>query len=187
VYDIMRQAIRNTIRILHPRYLHIGHDEVQQMGTDSRCRKAGRSNAENFVKEVWALYRMVKAEDPNVRLMMWDDNINPYSHGFFHKDPVVPAVDLLPKDIILNVWFYGPSDPPTIGFKSLEFFGKKGYTTTGSPYAEPDCARRWSVAAKRAMDEGIPCIGILNLDHFGEFWKSIEESANTAWRVPANP
>jgi len=81
VYPIMRQAIQNLIRTLHPKYLHIGHDEMMQMGTDSRCRKSGRSNAENLAMEVWRLYEMAKAEDPNIRLMMWDDMINPYSHG----------------------------------------------------------------------------------------------------------
>lgn len=83
VYRIMGDAIRNTIQYLHPQYLNIGHDEIMQMGTDSRCRKSGRSNAENFAYEVWRLYRIAKAADPNIKLMMWDDMINPYTHGYF--------------------------------------------------------------------------------------------------------
>ncbi len=183
LYPIMRQAIQDTIRILHPKHLQIGHDEITHMGTDSRCRKSGRSNAENFAIEVWRLYKMAKAEDPNIRLMMWDDMINPYSHGFLHEDPTAPAVDLLPKDIILNVWFHGPSDPPTAGYKSLEFFSRKGYTTTAGAYADRTCARRWSVACKRARDAGLSCIGILHTP-WGRNYQALEEAANTAWRVP---
>src|ERR1700733_6604045 len=98
-----------------------------QMGTDSRCRKSGLSNAENFAKEVWELYRMAKADDPNITLMIWDDMINPYTHGYFAnypylepplkspflqagqmlKDPPAPAADLLPRDIIVTLWLYG--------------------------------------------------------------------------------
>ena len=63
MYPIVYNAIRETIRTLHPKYLHLGHDEPMQMGTDSRCRKSGRSNAENFAVEVWRLYRTAKAED----------------------------------------------------------------------------------------------------------------------------
>ena len=202
VYAIMRQTIQNTIRALRPKYLHLGHDEPMQMGTDSRCRKSGRTNAENFAVEVWRLYRMVKAEDPSIRLMMWDDAINPYSHGFLAnsvrphnvdttfrnsrqliEDPTAPAADLLPRDIVQCVWFYGRGDPPTAGFRSLEFFGRKGYTTTGSPYANRICARRWSVACKRARDAGLPCLGVLCTAWRGAY-HSLEESANTAWRMP---
>jgi len=186
MYAILRQTIQDTIRILHPKYLHIGHDEVTWMGTDSRCRKSGRSNAENFAMEVWRLYEMAKAEDPNIRLMMWDDMINPYPHGFIHEDPTAPAADLLPKDIIQNVWFHGPSDPPTAGYKSLEFFATKGYTTTGGPWPTISNARRWSVACKRARDAGLPCIGILRQSWYGSY-VGLEEAANTAWRVPAEP
>jgi len=203
-YAIVRRTIQHTIRTLRPKYLHIGHDEPMQMGTDSRCRKSGRTNAENFALEVWRLYRMIKAEDPNIRLMMWDDAINPYSHGFLAnsarphnvdttfrnsrrllEDPTAPAVDLLPKDIIQCVWFYGRSDPSTAGQKSLEFFSKKGYPTTGSPYANRICARRWSVACKRAKDAGMPCLGVICTAWSGAY-HSLEVSANTAWRVPAH-
>jgi len=206
VYRIMGEAIRNTMRILHPKYLHIGHDEVLQMGTDSRCRKSGRTNAENFAWEVWKLYRMAKAEDPNVRLMMWDDMINPYTHGDYNnygylahtlkppflqarqmlKDPTAPAADLLPRDIIQNIWFHSRGAPPTAGLKSLEFFSKNGYTTTAGGYADRTCARRWSVACKRVKDAGLPCIGIVQTSWFGVFG-TLEETANTAWRVPSSP
>ena len=183
MYPILRQTIQDTIRILKPKYLHIGHDEITHMGTDSRCRKSGRSNAENFAMEVWRVYEMAKAEDPNICLMIWDDMINPYTHGFMLEDPTAPAADLLPKDIILNVWFHGPSDPPTAGYKSLEFFGTKGYPTTGGPWPTITNARRWSVACKRARDAGLSCIGILRQSWYGSY-VGLEESANTAWRVP---
>jgi len=94
---------------------------------------------------------------------------------------------VLPKDIIQNVWFYGPGDPPTRGYKSLELFGAKGFTTTGSPYADHSCARRWSVACKRARDAGLPCIGTLYAPWTGIIPIVLEEAANTAWRVPVEP
>src|SRR6185437_8834639 len=107
---------------------------------------------------------IAKAQDPNIRVMMWGDMLDPYSHGFLAnssypengkprqrdsiqmaKDSTVPAADLLPKDIIMDVWYFDPSDPPAAGLKALEFFGRKGFSTTCGPYADPVCARRWSV------------------------------------------
>ena len=186
LYPIMAKAIQNTIRTFHPKYLHIGHDEIMTMGTDSRCRKSGRSNAENLAMEVWRLYRIAKAEDPNIRLMMWGDMIDSYSHGSMLEDPTAPAADLLPKDIIQNVWFFDRSAPPTAGLHSLELFGSKGYSTTGGAYADRGCARGWSVACKRARDAGVPCMGILHTPWSNNYY-ALEEAANTAWRVPANP
>jgi hypothetical protein len=205
VYRIMGDAIRNTIHYLHPKYLHIGHDEIMQMGTDSRCRKSGLSNAENFAKEVWSLYRIAKAADPNIRVMMWDDMVNPYTHGYYAnypflenslkspflqagqmlKDPPAPAADLLPRDIIITIWLYGQTDALTAGLKSLEFFCGKGYTTIGSPYARLDNACGWSIACKRVRDEGLPCMGVLHTS-WSEVYTSLKESANTTWRVPAS-
>jgi hypothetical protein len=92
----------------------------------------------------------------------------------------------LPKDIILNIWFYGPSDPSVAGWKSLGFFGRRGYATTGSPYADRTCARRWSVVCKRARDARLHCLGTLNTA-WGGVYLTLEGSANTAWRVPAGP
>jgi hypothetical protein len=206
VYRIMTDAIQNTIRILHPKYMSIGHDEIMQMGTDSRCRNSGRSNAENFAKEVWELYRIAKAEDPKLILMMWDDMINPYSHGYFSnypelaeslkspflqagqllKDPTAPAADLLPRDIVINLWLYGETDALTAGLKSLEFFSKKGYPTIGSPYARLENARGWSIACKRVRDQGFPCMGVLHTS-WSERLDTLDESAYTSWRVPLEP
>ena len=206
VYWMMGEGIRNTIRILHPKYLSIGHDEIMQMGTDSRCRKSGRSNAENLAKEVWDLYRIAKAEDPKLCIMMWDDMIDPYTHGYFAnypylenslqspflqagqllKDPTAPAADLLPRDIVIHIWIYGATDPLTAGAKSLEFFSKKGYRTIGCCYANIENARGWSIACKNAKDEGFPCMGVLHTS-WSEQYGSLEESGNTAWRVPSEP
>jgi hypothetical protein len=179
----MAEAIRNTIRTLHPKYLHIGHDEIMHMGTDSRCRKSGRSNAENLAMTVHRLYQIAKDEDPNIQMMMWADMLNPYTHGLMLEDPTAPAIDLLPKDIIQDVWFHGRSDPPTAGLNSLKFFDTKGYATTGGAYNDRACARRWSMDAKRAKDGGASCIGILHTP-WGNHYDALEEAANTAWRVP---
>ena len=168
LYRIMGEAIRNTIRTFHPKYLHIGHDEISHMGTDSRCRKSGRSNAENLALEIWRLYRIAKDEDPNIRLMMWDDMINPYTHGrldnygpdlnsrpdFQHhrhliKDPTSPTADLLPRDVIQNLWFHNRTAPLTAGLKSLEFFGKKGPLPEGMRIVPACAAGLWRVSVSR--------------------------------------
>jgi hypothetical protein len=188
--EIMVAAIRNTVKYLSPKYVHIGHDEPAQMNTDSRCRNRlvnGRrmTNAELFAEDVGRLRTAATDIDANVRLMMWADAVNPYHNGLqFPDDPTANALPLLPRDIILNVWFYGADQPLQQGADSLRYFGGHGFATTGSPWDDPLCARRWARACLDSRLRGEECMGILYTS-WGGRWEALEACAKSAWRPPA--
>ncbi|MCD6352546.1 MAG: hypothetical protein J7M26_10535, partial [Armatimonadetes bacterium] len=164
VYEVMGRAIRNTIRYLHPRWLHVGHDEITRMNRDSRCKKAGRTNAENLAMELKRLLAFARQEDPDIKIMLWADMLNPYHNGrgYYHNGPCMAATDLLPpKDFIMNVWFYGAGQPPTRGLDSIKFFAERGIATTGSPWYNADCARQWAQVCAQAKRDGLPSMGVL--------------------------
>lgn len=190
VAEIMVRAIRNTVACLSPKYVHIGHDEPAQMNTDSRCRTRlvnGRriTNAELFAEDVNRLDAAAKEIDPDVRLMMWADAVNPYHNGLqFPTDPTADALPLLPKDVILNVWFYGPDQPLRQGAESLRYFGGRGFATTGSPWYNDLCAERWARACLASRLRGEECRGVLYTS-WGGHWEALEACANSAWRLPA--
>ncbi len=189
VAEIMVPAIRNTVKYLSPRYVHIGHDEPAQMNTDSRCRNRwvdGRriTNAELFAEDVNRLDAAAKEIDPNVRLMMWADAVNPYHNGLqFPTDPTADALPLLPRDVILNVWFYGPDQPLQQGAESLRYFGGHGFATTGSPWYNTLCAERWAQACLASRLRGEECMGVLYTS-WGGRWGALEACAKSAWRPP---
>ncbi|MHA1574394.1 MAG: glycoside hydrolase family 20 zincin-like fold domain-containing protein [Alphaproteobacteria bacterium] len=187
VYEIMKSAIQNTVRYLRPRYLHIGHDEIGMMNADSRCRKAGKTNAENLAADIAKLRASAREVDPRIELMMWADMLNPYHLGKVHKqDPTLGAVDLLPKDVIMCVWFYSAGQPQNVGWKSIEFFARKGFRTTGSPWYDKQCAREWSEVCSRARKQGLNCLGVIYTSWSGR-WDALEECASSAWRGPDKP
>jgi len=179
--QMMSDALAATIRYLHPRYLHIGHDEPAQMGTDSRCRATGKSNALLFADDITCLRQWARQMDPKVRLMMWADALNPYHNaGVNHT---AEAAELIPKDVIQCVWFYGAGEPLSQGRRSLEHFAQLGLTTTGSPWYDQACARQWSQVCGEARRRGWDCLGTIYTS-WGNHWEALEVAADTSWRVP---
>ena len=107
-YEWLRELVGNAVRELKPRYVMIGRDEPMRMSTDSRCLASGKTNAELFAWDVQRMVQFVTAADPNVEVLMWADAINPYRNAFRHtSNPTGPAINLLPRQVILMPWFYG--------------------------------------------------------------------------------
>lgn len=179
--QMMANAVWRTVTYLRPRYLHIGHDEPAQMGTDSRCRKTGKSNARLFADDIRQLRTWARQWDPQVQLMMWADGLNPY-HNAAVNDTAATA-ELIPKDVIQCVWFYGAGEPLTLGRLSLAHFARLGLPTTGSPWYDPACAEQWSRVCYEARQQGWNCLGTIYTS-WDNRWEALETAANTAWRVP---
>ncbi len=184
VYEIMRPALENTIKYLGPRYIHIGHDEPGQMNTDSRCRKRELSNAQLMAEDIKWYHQTVRAADPGITLMMWADALNPFHNGnFFRDDPTAGAAELIPRDIVQCVWFYGARDPLSRGLKSMEHFRDLGFAVTGSPWDNVRCARSWAAACYAAQQRKVNCLGTLYTS-WDNRWGGLDEFARASWRVP---
>jgi hypothetical protein len=187
VARIMEAAVRNTVRHLRPAALHIGHDEPAAMNSDSRCRSRDMTNAQLFAEDVRRLYDAAHAVDPQVTLMMWADALNPYHNGLqFPQDPTAEALPLLPRDIVMNVWFYGADQPATVGADSLRHFAAFGLATTGSPWDDPDCAVAWSRVCREARLRGEECLGVIYTS-WGDRWDGLEACARSAWQPLKTP
>ena len=187
VYEIMKRTIQNTVSHLRPRYLHIGHDESGPMCGDSRCKKGGKTAAENLAADITKLRAFAREIDPNVEIMLWADMLNPHHLGRYHKsNPTVGAADMIPKDVIMCVWFYGAGQPLDEGWKSIEFFAARGLRTTGSPWYDKQCAREWSQVCARARKQGLNCLGVIYTSWSGR-WNALKECASSGWHSRNDP
>lgn len=101
-YDIIYDLIDEVVDVIKPeRYVHIGHDEVYQIGICKRCRD--KDPSELFATHVTSLHDHIAKL--GLGTMMWADMI--------HPAPVRPyltykAIDKLPRDIIMLdfVWYF---------------------------------------------------------------------------------
>jgi hypothetical protein len=130
-YEWLRELVESAVRELKPHYVMIGRDEPMRMSTDSRCLGSGKTNAELFAWDVQRMVQFITAADPTVEVLMWADAVNPYRNAFSHtNNPTGPAIDLLPRQVILMPWFYGNFERLTMA-NSIEFFHRYGFRTIG--------------------------------------------------------
>ncbi|MFW6155676.1 MAG: glycoside hydrolase family 20 zincin-like fold domain-containing protein, partial [Armatimonadota bacterium] len=183
VYEILFPVIESTIRHLEPETLHIGHDEPRIVNSDSRCLKRGMTGGELLAEDITKLNDFAHSVDEGVTLMMWADALNPYHNGTWFSGENEAQLDLVPKDVVQNIWFYGPNDPLTKGRDSFEHFERYGFTFTGSPWDDPTCCRNWGIVADEARREGMSCLGVLYTS-WSRRWGGLETMAAAAWNPP---
>jgi len=183
VYEIMFPAIENTIRYLEVSTLHIGHDEPRIVNSDSRCLKREMTGGELLAEDITKLNDFAHSIDEDVTLMMWADALNPYHNGTWFSGENERQLDLVPKDVVQNIWFYGPTDPLTKGRDSFEHFQRYGFTFTGSPWDDATCSRNWGIVAGEARRDDMNCEGLLYTSWSGR-WAGLDVMAAAAWNPP---
>lgn len=119
---------------------HVGMDEVFLIASDqcSRCR--GKNPAELFAKAVNDYHRhLVKKR--KLTMLMWgdrllDDSVMKYGEWEASRNGTAPAVDMIPKDIIICDWHYEPREE----YPSVPFFQQKGFRVLPSSWRNVQAA-----------------------------------------------
>jgi len=156
--EIMREALGTVIRELGVSRVHIGHDEPRWMNTCKRCRERGLSNAALFADELTRMNEFAKAADPDVRVMMWADALNPYHNA--PAQQLEPANDTTPKDLIECTWFYAAADDVAEA-RSLAYMANRGYETTGSPWFDLENNWDWAQECNISRQMTGKCLGMV--------------------------
>ncbi len=179
--NLMRKAIRNVIKCMKPKYLHIGHDEPQILNQDARCKARHMSNVEIVADDIIRMRQYLREADPHCRMMMWDDALNPFSNAPIFQ--LEKTAERLPKDIIMNAWAYSyPADNEKIQ-KSIDFWLKQGFDITGSPWFDPNNCKFWS--EQLIKNKGNKQILGLFYTAWGDLpekrWDGLTAAAQSAW------
>ena len=186
--EFMRATIRGVISTLHPKYLHIGHDEPRVLNRDLRCTARGLSNSELFADDIKRMQSFAREADPGVRLMMWSDAINPHHNG--------PSLDmnnaaaLIPKDIIQCPWWYAWPDETNRIENSTRFFLEQGFDVTGSPWFDHRNVRQWAATLHAHRQDNPHVLGMIYTswsDTTEDPWQALTTAAQYAWNVNGMP
>lgn len=103
-YEIIYDIIDEIIEITEPSgYVHIGHDEVYQIGLCERCRQKDPSDL--FCDHVTALHAYLAKK--GLKTMMWSDMLHPAPVTDY---PTWRAACKLPRDIVMLdfIWYFHP-------------------------------------------------------------------------------
>jgi len=135
-YRLLFDLYREVETMFHPRYVHIGHDELNNdFGICPRCK--GQSPARLFADEVRRLRDYWS--ERRVPIMLWSDMLLaskalPCKLDACNGGPplnVADALPLLPKDVIICDWHYGEQ---YVDYPSLELFRRAGLKTVATPW-----------------------------------------------------
>jgi len=100
--SIITDIMNEIIEVCHPkRFVHIGHDEVYQIGKCPICQKRDKSDI--YVEHINTLDRVAKQH--GLSLMIWSDMLHTdLGYAFGHEK----ALPRLPEDIVLLdfTWYF---------------------------------------------------------------------------------
>lgn len=122
-YELLFDILDEIIAVFQPHCVHIGHDEYFSVGLCPKCRE----------KEAYHIYAddVIKIHDylkeKGIKTALWGDKllnaigklgqtwggsrriiVNARTNAFLEEVPATyPAIDLIPKDIIIYHWYWG--------------------------------------------------------------------------------
>jgi hypothetical protein len=120
VMPIVRPLLDELIDTFQADAVHVGMDEVFIIADPDCPRCAGKDPAELYAKAVNDLHdHLVKTR--GVEMLMWADRLldskeQGYSRWEASANGTAPAIDLIPRDIILCDWHYDPMPYPSIAY-----------------------------------------------------------------------
>lgn len=101
-YELLFDIIDEVLEVFAPiEYVHMGHDEVYQLGICPVCKNKDRG--ELFASDINKIYEYLKAR--NVKMMIWSDMIQTVPT---YRHRAIGSINKIPKDIICLdfIWYF---------------------------------------------------------------------------------
>ncbi len=134
VHKVLFDLIDELAEACEAKSFHVGMDEVFIMGDKDCPRCGGKNPAELFAGEVKILHEHLTKIGR--RMWMWGDRfIDGKKTGIGKweatENATHPAIDMVPKDIVLCDWHYGKAH------ETPRFFAEKGFGVVACPWKDP--------------------------------------------------
>jgi hypothetical protein len=180
-YEWQENLYKKIAQSVKPKLFFINRDEPMRMSTDSRCIKSGRNNAELFAEDVRKSAGVIWSVDPEIKILMWADALLPHQNALmFAGNPILPAVEMIPKNIVLVPWFYYDEAP--FARYSLEYLMDKGFRIIAGASRVIGNATWWSSLAwsYKVGGSGSEVIGLVATPWEGR-QNTFDEFARYSW------
>jgi hypothetical protein len=138
VHDVVFDAVDEIVEVFETDAFHAGMDEVFYLGDDKCPRCSGRDKAELFAGEVTKIRNHLALND--VELWIWGDRLidgKTTGIGFWEAsfNNTHRAIDMIPKDVVINDWHYERPDPTAV------MFALKGFRVITCPWGKAGPAK----------------------------------------------
>jgi hypothetical protein len=132
---------------------HVGMDEVFLIASEQCPRWRGKDPAELFARAVNDLHGHIVGTR-KLTMLMWGDRLldakaTGYSKWEASANGTAPAIDRVPRDLVICDWHYGRRD----SYPSLQIFQDKGFRVWPSSWKDAAAAVALRDAARRAASD----------------------------------
>jgi hypothetical protein len=170
VYQIVYALLDEIIDAFDADAVHVGMDEIFLIGHEASPSTRGRDPAEVYAKAVNDMHRHITGKRGRTMLMWGDRLIDAarYDYGEWEssKNGTWPAIDRIPKDIVICDWHYEPRG----SYPSVPMFLEKGFRVLPTSWKD--------VAASKALIDyslGLGKSGVLG--HLFTSWSKPDKLA----------
>jgi len=173
LYPVIFSLYDELLDVFEADALHVGIHEVFLIGDKDCPRCAGKDPAELFAHAVNTIYdHLVK--EKGVEMFMWADRFldgeaTGYGEWEASMNKTYPAVDMVPKDIIMCDWHYERKyeNMKGTGFPSVPFFLEKGFRVLPASFKD-------TKAVKMLIDDSFKYPSERMLGHMCTSWGGVE-------------
>jgi hypothetical protein len=127
VYKIVYALIDEIIDAFDAEAVHVGMDEVFLIGHEQSPNTKGKDPAAIYARAVNDMYDHIVRRRRRTMLMWGDRLIDAAQHDYGEwessKNGTSPAIDRIPKDIVICDWHYEPRE----SYPSVPMFLEKGF------------------------------------------------------------
>jgi hypothetical protein len=139
VHDVVFDVVDEIVDVFETDAFHAGMDEVFYLGDDKCKRCSGRDKAELFAGEVTTIRNHLARN--GAELWIWGDRLidgKTTGIGFWEAsyNNTHRAIDMIPKDVVINDWHYERPDP------TAAYFALKGFRVITCPWRFPDVTKK---------------------------------------------
>ncbi len=137
IHEVVFALVDEVCEAFEADAFHAGMDEVFYIGEDQCPRCKGRNKAELFADEVRAIHDHLQSSKR--QLWLWGDRLldgklTGSGEWEASRNDTHPAVDLIPKDVVICDWHYARADPTAV------YFAMKGLDVVSCSWKNPEAA-----------------------------------------------
>jgi len=134
VHDVVFALVDEIVEVFETNAFHAGMDEVFYIGDNQCPRCAGKNKADLFADEVTKIRNHLAEND--IELWIWGDRLldgNSTGLGMWEAsiNHTFPAIDMIPKDVVICDWHYERPD------KTAVYFAMKGFRVITCTWRTP--------------------------------------------------
>jgi hypothetical protein len=174
VNEIVFKLIDEILDAFKADAFHVGMDEVFLLSSEKSPSTKGKDPAKVFAQAVNDLHKHV-VKERKLEMLMWGDRLfdgKKYNWDEWEaaKNGTAPAVDMIPKDIIICPWHYELKE----AYPSLGMFLEKGFRVLPASWHKLDASKTLIEASQKVQSPKM-------LGHLFTTWGRAKKDALTEY------